>query len=94
MQINIESMAAEGSYILWKSYFVQNGLSRLIQPAFSLPISTQMIKAINKMHFKFIWMNKCQYIRKDDMVKKYEYGGVNSIDFVIMNGVQKLKWLK
>ncbi len=47
-----------------------DSLSRLIQPAFSLPISTQMIKTINKMHFKFICMNKCQYIRKDDMVKK------------------------
>lgn len=71
-----------------------DSLSRLIYPAFSLPISTRMIKAINKMNFKFIWRNKCQYIRKDDMIKKYEDGGVNAIDFDIMNGVLKLKWLK
>ncbi len=71
-----------------------DSLSRLIYPVFSLPISTQMIKAINKMNFKFIWRNKCQYIRKDDMIKKYEDGGVNAIDFDIMNGVLTLKWLK
>lgn len=71
-----------------------DSLSRLIYPAFSMPISTKMIKAINKMNFKFIWRNKCQYIRKDDMIKKYEDGGVNAIDFDVMNGVLKLKWLK
>ncbi|XDV24167.1 hypothetical protein PO909_028416, partial [Leuciscus waleckii] len=71
-----------------------DSLSRLIYPTFSLPISTRMIKLINKVNFTFIWRNKCQYIRKDDMIKKYEDGGVNAIDFDIMNGVLKLKWLK
>ncbi len=28
------------------------------------------------------------------MVKNYEDGGLNVIDFDIMNGVLKLKWLK
>ncbi len=64
-----------------------DSLSRLIYPAFSLPISTQMIKAIKKINFILIWSNKCQYIRKDDTIKKYKDGWVNAIDFDIMNGV-------
>ena len=71
-----------------------DSLSRLIYPAFSLPISTRMIKTINTVNFKFIWRNRCQYIRKNDMVKNYDDGGLNVIDFDIMNGVLKLKWLK
>ena len=71
-----------------------DSLSRLVYPACSLPISARMIKSINTINFKFIWKNKCQYIRKDDMVKLYEEGGVNAIDFEVMNGVLKLKWLK
>ncbi len=31
------------------------------------------------------------HIRKDDMIKTYKDGGVNLIDFDIMNGVLKLK---
>lgn len=71
-----------------------DSLSRLIYPAFSLPISSRMIKKINTVNFKFIWRNRCQYIRKIDLVKNYEDGGLNAIDFDIMNGVLKLKWLK
>ena len=71
-----------------------DSLSRLIYPAFSLPISARMIKKINTVNFKFIWRNRCQYIRKSYMVKSYEDGGLNVIDFDIMNGVLKLKWLK
>ena len=71
-----------------------DSLSRLIYPAFSLPISARMIKAINKVNLNFIWRNKCHYIRKNDTVKDYEEGGVNAIDFDIMNGVLKLKWLQ
>ncbi|KAK2840935.1 hypothetical protein Q7C36_012514 [Tachysurus vachellii] len=71
-----------------------DSLSRLIYPAFTLPISTRMIKLINRMNLNFIWRNKCNFIRKEDMIKNYEEGGVNAIDFDIMNGVLKLKWLK
>ena len=68
-------------------------LSRAIYPAFSQEISDTMIKLINNINFKFIWKNKCQYIRRDDVVKSIEEDGVNAIDFSVMNGVLKLKLL-
>uniref|UniRef100_A0A8C6WYS4 Reverse transcriptase domain-containing protein n=1 Tax=Neogobius melanostomus TaxID=47308 RepID=A0A8C6WYS4_9GOBI len=71
-----------------------DSLSRLIYPAYSLPITQKMIKATNNIHFNFIWRNKCHYISKDDMIKSYQDGGGNAIDFDTMNGILKLKWLK
>lgn len=68
-------------------------LSRAIYPAFSLEISDNIIKLINRINFNFIWKNKCHYIRKADMIKSIEEGGMNVIDFSVMNGVLKLKWL-
>lgn len=53
-----------------------DSLSRLIYPAFSLPISTRMIKKINTINFNFIWRNKCQCIRRIDMIKSYVEGGL------------------
>lgn len=69
-------------------------LSRLIYPGFSLPISSRKIKAINKLNFDFIWRKKYHYIRKNDIIREYEDGGLKAIDFDIMNGVLKLKWLQ
>lgn len=71
-----------------------DSLSRFIYPAYSLSISNKVIKTINSLNFNFIWRNKCHYISKDDLVKPYIEGGGNAIDFDIMNGVLKLKWLK
>ncbi len=68
-------------------------LSRAIYPAFSLEISDKVIKLINNLNFKFIWKNKCQYIRRADVVKSIEEGGLNAFDFSVMNGVLRLKWL-
>ena len=68
-------------------------LSRVIYPAFSLEISDKMAKLINNLNFKFIWKNKCQYIRRADVVKSIEEGGLNAIDFSVMTGALKLKWL-
>ena len=68
-------------------------LSRAIYPAFSQEISDTMIKLINNINFKFIWKNKCQYVRRDEVVKSIEEDGVNAIDFSVMNGVLKLKLL-
>ena len=69
-------------------------LSRLIYPAFSLEIPDKLIKKINQDNFNFIWKNKYHYIRKSDIVKSAEDGGLNVIDFDPMNGTIKLKWLQ
>lgn len=71
-----------------------DSLFRFIYPAYSLPVSNKMIKTINKLNFNFIWRNKNHYIRKEDLIKTYEGGGGNAIDFEVMNGILKLKWLK
>lgn len=70
------------------------GISRLIYPAYSLAIPERCIKEINRIHYNFIWNNKQHMIRKSDMVKLTEEGGINVIDFGAMNGVIKLRWLQ
>lgn len=69
-------------------------LSRFIYPAYSLSIPSKIIKEINKLNFNFIWRNKHHYIKKGNVVKSYEDGGIKVIDLEIMNGVLKLKWLQ
>ncbi len=69
-------------------------LSRFIYPAYSLAIPTNMIKNINQIIYNFIWKNRHHYIRKGDLVKSIEEGGLNAIDFDSMNGTLKLMWLK
>lgn len=69
-------------------------ISRLIYPSFSVDIPDQYIKKINKIQYDFIWNNKQHLIRKNDLVKPIEEGGLNVIDFDVMNGVIKLQWLK
>ncbi len=69
-------------------------LSRLIYPAYSLEIPDKLIKEINHNNFNFIWKNRHHYIRRGDIVKSIEEGGLNVIDFDPMNGTIKLKWLQ
>lgn len=71
-----------------------DSLSRLIYPAYSLPIAPHIVKTINKLNFDFIWRNKCHYIAKQDLIRTYEDGGGNAIDFDCMNGMLKIRWLK
>lgn len=69
-------------------------LSRIIYPAYSLHIPDNIIKIINQNNFNFIWKNKHHYIRKNNVIKSLEDGGLNAIDFDPMNGSLKLKWLQ
>lgn len=69
-------------------------LSRTIYPAFSLDISDKTMKHIDTINFKFIWRNKYQYIRRADLLKTVEDGGLNVTDLSTMNGVLKLRWLR
>lgn len=71
-----------------------DSLSRLIYPAYSLPIAPHIVKTINKLNFDFIWRNKCHYIAKQDLIRTYEDGGGNAIDFDCMNGMLKIRWLE
>lgn len=55
-------------------------LSSFIYPAYSLAIPTHMIKNINQIISNFIWKNRHHYIRKGDIVKSIEEGGLNAAD--------------
>lgn len=63
------------------------GISRLIYPAYPLAVPDRCIKEINWIHYHFIWNNKQHLIRKGDMVKLTEEGGMNVIDFGVITGV-------
>ncbi len=79
-----------GKILIQKS----GALSRLIYPAFSLNLSDSWIKDINQIQYKCIWKNKHHYIRKSDVVKPISEGGLNVIDFDVMNGTLKFRWLQ
>lgn len=64
-------------------------LSRMIHPAFSSSISDRCIKNLNQMQYKFLWTNKHHYLRKSDIVKPINVGGLNVINFDVMNGSLK-----
>lgn len=70
------------------------GISRLIYPSQCLYVSNRLINNINQINFNYIWRNKQHYIRKNDVVKSFEEGGLNVIDFEAMDGSIKLKWLQ
>lgn len=66
------------------------GISRFIYPAYSLAIPDNYIKKMNKIHSDFIWNDKQDFIRRSDMVKSVEEGGMNVINVEAMNGAIKL----
>jgi len=69
-------------------------LSRFVYPTSLLAVPPHLLKECNIAIFTFIWKNKHHYINKNDLVHSYEEGGLNIIDFEIMNSVLKTQWLK
>lgn len=70
------------------------GLSRLIYPCHSIFTSKETIQTSNSVIFKFIWRNKTHYIRKSQMIKDYENGGLKAINFESIIAALRAKWLK
>lgn len=69
-------------------------ISRLIYPAYTLGVPKSAIKSINQINFDFIWKRKTHYIRQGNLVKQYEDGGLQAIDFDSLNGTLKINWLR
>ncbi len=44
--------------------------------------------------FKFIWKNKTHYLRKSQLVRDYENGGLRAMDFESVIAAFRIKWLK
>lgn len=69
-------------------------ISRLIYPAYSIGVPNSAIKSINQINFNFIWKRKTHYIRQGNLIKSYEEGGLQAIDFDSLNGTLKINWLR
>lgn len=79
-----------GRNILSKS----EGISKLVYPSYSLYISQQNIKKANTIIYQFIWRNKTHYIKKSQLIKDYDKGGIKTVDFESMIGMFRVNWLK
>lgn len=70
------------------------GISKVIYPCQSLYVSSDNVKKANSIIFQFLWKNKTHYIKKSQLVKEYDMGGIKALDFEAMFGTFKIKWLK
>ncbi len=69
------------------------GISRLVYPALSLYVDSNMCSKIDKMLFKFIWRGKTEYVKRKTIIRHVS-GGVNALDFGTVNNVFKMNWIK
>uniref|UniRef100_A0A669EBX3 Reverse transcriptase domain-containing protein n=1 Tax=Oreochromis niloticus TaxID=8128 RepID=A0A669EBX3_ORENI len=69
-------------------------ISRLVYPAYAVGVPKSAIKAINQLNFDFIWKRKTHYIRQGNLVKRFEDGGLQAIEFDSLNGTLKINWLR
>lgn len=69
-------------------------LSRCIYLIYSTAISYKLLKSFNQINLNFIWRNTPHYIKKSNMIKDINAGGLKVIDLDCLNGVVKVNWLK
>ncbi len=70
------------------------GISKLTYPCHSLYISSNNINKANSVIFQFLWRNKTHYLRRSQLAKDYENGGVKALDFEAMVGTFRINWIK
>lgn len=70
------------------------GLSKLIYNASVLPVPKAFCELVNKITFGFIWDNKTPKIKKSTIIGDKGNGGLNMIDFTLMNKALKCIWVK
>ena len=70
------------------------GLSKLIFIASVLPVPEKFCDQVNKITFNFIWDNKIAKIKRNTIIGERENGGLNMIDFSLMNKALKCIWIK
>ena len=76
--------------LLGKNNIVKSvGLSKLIYNASVLPVPNNFCDQVNKVTFNFIWDNKIATI-----IGERKNGGLNMIDFTLMNKALKSIWIK
>ena len=70
------------------------GLSKLIYNASVLTVPDNFCDQVNKITFNFIWDNKVAKIKKHTIIGERKNGGLNMIDFTLMNKALKSIWIK
>lgn len=70
------------------------GISKLVYPCHSLYVPPRTIKKVNSIIYNFIWRNKTHYVKKSQLVKESNKGGLKTFDFEAMVGVFKINWIK
>lgn len=69
-------------------------VSQFLYIASSVHFPNKYILEINRMIFDFIWKGKSPKLRKDVLVKKIEFGGINVPDFSLMVKSALINWVK
>ena len=89
--ILIKSLTLLGKINIVKSM----GLSKLIYNASVLPVPKNFSDQVNKVTFNFVWNNKMAKIKKKNtIIGERKNGGLNMIDFTLMNKALKSIWIK
>ena len=70
------------------------GLSKLIHSASVLAMSKHTVERINKIIFNFLWDGKPAKTKKKTIIAEKKHGGLEMIDFEIMERSLKLAWIK
>lgn len=83
-------LSLRGRVLLTKA----EGISRLTFLALSLYVDNKVCKSVDKNMFNFVWKNKIHYVKKSVIMNKYEYGGLNFLDFSSLNNTFKVNWLR
>lgn len=70
------------------------GISRFIYPALAMEITDKMCNEINTIFTNFIWKNKQHRLKKSILCNSKEEGGIEKLDFSVLNQTFKVKWIK
>lgn len=54
----------------------------------------EIINKANTVIFQFMWWNKTHYIRRSQLVKEYDKGGIKAPEFESVVGTFRMNWIK
>jgi exonuclease III len=79
-----------GRITLFKSL----AFSKVIYQCSNLAVSSDVIKELNQIAFKFIWYGKPEKVKRTTVIADYSEGGVKMIDVECFISAQKVMWMK